>query len=84
MGSLISQAAGPESQGTVQGGSQALQSVALITGPLWAGWLYAHLGPGSPFATAGIWIVAAMAAISLAAPALMRHAGADDAPSAAS
>jgi MFS transporter, DHA1 family, tetracycline resistance protein len=49
LGAMTSQAAGPEAQGRVQGGSQALQSLSSALIPLGAAQLYAHLGPPSPY-----------------------------------
>lgn len=46
---LLSQAAGPKEQGIVQGGSQSLQSLALVIGPLLGGLVYTAWSPGAPF-----------------------------------
>lgn len=46
---LLSQAAGPREQGIVQGGGQSLQSLALVIGPLIAGFCYTQVHHGAPF-----------------------------------
>jgi MFS transporter, DHA1 family, tetracycline resistance protein len=48
MNALVSNSAGPESQGRIQGASQALQSIARIIGPLTAALLYGY-GAGAPY-----------------------------------
>jgi DHA1 family tetracycline resistance protein-like MFS transporter len=70
LGSMLSRAAGPGAQGAVQGGGQAIQSLAMMLGPLWAGWLYTRFGPATPYWSAGAWIGLAIAATMLAAPAV--------------
>lgn len=58
---LISQVA-DEQQGMVQGGSQAIQSLATVVGPLIAGLLYAQVGHAVPY-----WVGAAVALLAAAA-----------------
>jgi DHA1 family tetracycline resistance protein-like MFS transporter len=70
MGSLLSRAAGPRAQGAVQGGGQAIQSLAMIIAPLWSGWIFSRFGPATPFWSGGIWIGLAILAIMLANPVL--------------
>ena len=48
MNALVSNSAGPESQGRIQGASQALQSITRIIGPLTAALLYGY-GAGVPY-----------------------------------
>lgn len=50
LSALLSVAAGPEAQGRVHGGSQGLQSLTQMAGPLIGGILYARLAPPAPFA----------------------------------
>ena len=64
---LLSRAAGQQAQGAVQGGSQSVNSLALMIGPIWAGWLYTRLGPPTPFWTGTIWIGVALCATLAAA-----------------
>jgi DHA1 family tetracycline resistance protein-like MFS transporter len=45
---LVSQLVTPREQGRVQGGSQSVQALARVVGPLWAGTIYA-LGSGVPY-----------------------------------
>ncbi len=70
MGSLLARAAGTRAQGAVQGGAQSVQSLALMIGPLWSGWLYAHFGSGTPYWSGSIWIGLAILAVCLALPAI--------------
>ncbi|MGZ3675887.1 MAG: MFS transporter [Ktedonobacterales bacterium] len=46
---LFSRAIDPRQQGAVQGGSQSIQALAQILGPLWGGLLYAKFGPEMPY-----------------------------------
>ncbi len=57
LGALTSNAAGPDAQGRVQGGSQALQSLSSVIVPLGAAQLYARFSPTAPY-WAGIVSVA--------------------------
>jgi MFS transporter, DHA1 family, tetracycline resistance protein len=59
LGSLFSKAAGSDAQGRVQGGNQAMQSLAQIAGPLAGGQLYSRLGASVPFwSSAGMVLMA--------------------------
>ncbi len=49
MRGLISNRVSNQEQGKTLGGNQALQSIAMILGPLWAGWMFDHSGVLSPF-----------------------------------
>ena len=62
LGASLSLAAGPEAQGRVQGGSQGLQSLAQIAGPLAGGFLYSRVHTAMPFAL-GVALVVGAAAI---------------------
>ncbi|HET8840129.1 MAG TPA: MFS transporter [Ktedonobacteraceae bacterium] len=68
--SLLSQTAGPHQQGLVQGGSQSLQALARILGPLCAGFLYVQLGHAWPYWTGAIAVILAIVAMILAIPAI--------------
>ncbi|TSA79798.1 TCR/Tet family MFS transporter [Deinococcus detaillensis] len=48
---LISIAAPAEAQGQVQGGAQAIGSLAQVVGPLGGGQLYSRVGPGATYGT---------------------------------
>ena len=65
LGSLLSQSAGPTMQGRVQGGSQALQSLTQVGGPLFGGQLYSRVSSGAPFwAGAGMVLIGAIALLA--------------------
>lgn len=74
LGSLLSRAAGPQAQGAVQGGGQSIQSLALMLGPIWSGWLYTQFGPATPYWSASLWIALALVAVAAAIPSLQRYA----------
>lgn len=57
LSALLSLAAGPDAQGRVQGGSQGLQSLAQIAGPLVGGLLYARVHPAVPFAVGAVLLI---------------------------
>ncbi len=59
---MISKTAGPGEQGSVLGGSQSIQALARIAGPLAGGQLYAALGHATP-ALMGVVLIAAAAAV---------------------
>jgi DHA1 family tetracycline resistance protein-like MFS transporter len=61
LSALLSLAAGPDAQGRVQGGSQGLQSLAQIAGPLVGGFLYARIHPAMPFALGAALLIGAAA-----------------------
>lgn len=69
---LITRATDERSQGKVQGGSQSVQSLANIGGPILAGVLYDHLGHGSPYSFGASMIVIIFGVVSLALPTLRR------------
>lgn len=60
--SLISRRVSPREQGSVLGGSQALTSLTMIAGPLFAGLIFDLVGPASPY-IAGTLLVAASAVV---------------------
>jgi DHA1 family tetracycline resistance protein-like MFS transporter len=79
---LITGATDASAQGQVQGGSQSVQSLANIVGPLAAGFLYDHLGHASPYLTGAGVVVLAFGAMLLALP-LLRKSISPPRPSAA-
>ncbi|AWN23829.1 tetracycline resistance MFS efflux pump [Deinococcus irradiatisoli] len=68
-GALISVAAPAEAQGQVQGGGQALASLAQVAGPLGGGQLYSRLGPGVTFGAAAALGLSALGLLLWPAPA---------------
>lgn len=73
LGGLISRAAGPGQQGIVQGGSQSMESLARILGPLYGGVLYARFGHASPYWSGALFVGLALLAMSLAIPSIQAH-----------
>jgi DHA1 family tetracycline resistance protein-like MFS transporter len=59
LSALLSFAAGPEAQGRVQGGSQGLQSLTQMAGPLAGGFLYAKVHSALPFALGAVLVACA-------------------------
>lgn len=55
---LISQTGAPENQGRIQGVSSSLESLARIAGPVWGNGLFQWVGPGAPYASAGLLMLA--------------------------
>jgi len=80
LGGLLSRAAGPRQQGIVMGGSQSLEALARILGPLWGGILYVSIGHASPYLSAAVFVGLAILATSLAIPSLQSHQSAPDSP----
>ena len=60
LGSTISKVAEPGKQGTVQGGSQGLQSLMQMAGPLLGSVLYARIHPTVPFIVGAGFVLCAM------------------------
>jgi len=69
---LITHETDERSQGKVQGGSQSVQSIANIAGPVMAGTLYDHLGHGTPYLTGAGIILLVLGLLVLVPPALKR------------
>ena len=70
LGGLVSLAAGPRQQGIVQGGSQSVQSLARMLGPVGGGLLYAQLGHASPYWSGAVIVGLAILATFLALPSI--------------
>jgi DHA1 family tetracycline resistance protein-like MFS transporter len=70
---LISQAAGPRQQGVVQGGSQSIQSLAMVVGPLIGGALYTQASHVTPFWFGAGVVGLAIIATLMAVPAIRAH-----------
>ncbi|MBM3735361.1 MAG: TCR/Tet family MFS transporter [Acidobacteria bacterium] len=60
---LISQAVSGYEQGVVLGAMTSMASLARIGGPYWAGVTFDHIGPGAPYWTAALWLLAGFAFI---------------------
>ena len=54
--SAISRQVSAQQQGTVLGAAQAIDSLALIFGPVWAGFTFDSLGTGAPYWTGAVWL----------------------------
>lgn len=63
--SLISQRVSPQEQGMTLGGTQALNSLSMITGPLLAGVVFDVVASTAPYTLGMVLIVAAIATLSL-------------------
>lgn len=80
---LVSQAAGPQQQGVVQGSSQSVQSLAMVLGPVLGGTLYTQAGQGSPYWLGACVMGLAVLAVLAAVPALRAAPAAQPAEAAA-
>jgi MFS family permease len=54
MSTIASIRAGDEHRGAVLGFAQSAGGVARTIGPLWAGFLFSHFGPGAPFLSSSV------------------------------
>jgi DHA1 family tetracycline resistance protein-like MFS transporter len=73
LGGLISRAAGPRQQGIVQGGSQSIQSLARILGPVCGGVLYAQFGHATPYWSGAVIVGLAILVMFLAIPSIQAN-----------
>jgi MFS family permease len=63
--SVISKQVSQEEQGSILGATQAIDSIALMIGPAWAGLVFDYWGPTSPYWTGTVWLlIAALFAVS--------------------
>lgn len=69
---LTANSVGPKMQGRVQGGSQAIQSIARILGPLFAAWTYG-IWKGIPYFSGVALFIASLIFILTAIPAIKSH-----------
>jgi DHA1 family tetracycline resistance protein-like MFS transporter len=69
---LIANSVGPKMQGKVQGGSQSIQSIARILGPLFGAWAYGYFR-GLPYISAVILFVASLLVFISAIPVIKNH-----------
>lgn len=63
--SLISRGVPPQQQGSVLGGVQSLNSLTMIAGPIFAGYLFDLVGPASPYLAGALLIALGAATITL-------------------
>ena len=63
--SEVSRSVTGSEQGWVLGSMQSVASLTRIAGPLWAGLAFDHLGPGAPYWSGALWVVAGLGAASL-------------------
>jgi DHA1 family tetracycline resistance protein-like MFS transporter len=73
---LTSRLAGPRKQGLVGGASQAVQSLAMILGPLFGGLLYAQFGHATPYWSGALIIALTIVSVALAIASLRRSSAA--------
>ncbi len=62
---LVSHAVGESDQGRAQGGSQSLQALARVVGPLFAGTVYSQVGPSAPYLIGAAGLVLAIFLIAV-------------------
>jgi DHA1 family tetracycline resistance protein-like MFS transporter len=65
---MLSKSADASEQGRVQGGSQSIQALARIIGPVAGGQIYVLLGHPSPFITSIIFLIAALTVLYRSPP----------------
>jgi MFS family permease len=64
--SMISRRVSPQEQGVTLGGVQALTSLTMVIGPLFAGYVFAAVGPAAPYEIGAALIVVALVVVGLA------------------
>jgi DHA1 family tetracycline resistance protein-like MFS transporter len=69
MSGMVSKSVDAGEQGRVQGGSQSIQALARIIGPVVGGQIYVTLGHAVPFIASGVLIVAAVTVLRRSAQA---------------
>jgi predicted MFS family arabinose efflux permease len=65
MASLVSQRTGQDEQGAMLGAGQAAAALGQVVGPLWAGLMFDHVGPGYPFSSGAILVAGALCVVAL-------------------
>jgi MFS transporter, DHA1 family, tetracycline resistance protein len=60
---IISRRTSEKEQGRVIGGTQALTSLGLVLGPLWAGLTFDHVSPIAPYWSCALWTLLALALV---------------------
>jgi MFS transporter, DHA1 family, tetracycline resistance protein len=73
--SLISRRVTPQEQGRTLGSVQALNSLMMVIGPLYAGFIFEAVSPNAPYTTGSLFVLAGALVIGIAlAPELRRSA----------
>jgi DHA1 family tetracycline resistance protein-like MFS transporter len=70
MEGMVSKAASVQEQGRVQGGSQSVQALGRVVGPLWGGFSYERLGQAAPYISSAIGLAIAGLTILATLPLL--------------
>jgi DHA1 family tetracycline resistance protein-like MFS transporter len=72
---LLSQSAGAREQGRVQGGSQSVQALARVVGPVWVSLIFAvnHALLAAPYISGILALAISIAAVVAAIPILKAH-----------
>lgn len=78
IGGLLANAADTQNQGQVQGGSQAVQALARILGPILGGVLYDQVGYAIPYLSGAVIVLIAALVMSMMLPHLRTSALAAD------
>jgi MFS transporter, DHA1 family, tetracycline resistance protein len=60
---LLSQAVDVTAQGRIQGGNQSIQALGRTVGPMWASWMYTHVGESSPYFSGAVGLVGALVTV---------------------
>lgn len=63
--SEVSRSVSGAEQGWVLGSLQSVASLTRIAGPVWAGLAFDRIGPGAPYWSGALWVLAGLAAASL-------------------
>ena len=68
MAALVSRRSDAIEQGVMLGAAQAAASLAQIVGPLWAGFVFDHVGPTVPFSSGAALVAAALLVVVFSRP----------------
>jgi multidrug resistance protein len=63
--SEVSRSVSGSEQGWVLGSLQSVASLTRIAGPVWAGLAFDHVGPGAPYWSGALWVLAGLMVASL-------------------
>lgn len=63
--SEVSRSVSGSEQGWVLGSLQSVASLTRIAGPVWAGLAFDHVGPGAPYWSGALWVLAGLVVASL-------------------
>jgi DHA1 family tetracycline resistance protein-like MFS transporter len=70
---LLSRSVSVREQGRVQGGSQSIQALGRVLGPLWGGWAYGRIGQSAPYLSGALGLGLGIFAVIRAVPVLNAH-----------